>query len=71
MRGVMGEAAGRPELAVADAVDPGLDLLLHRYRNRRRHLGGDGRRIGELGIGEPRRHVLPPLGRRQPAGFYP
>jgi hypothetical protein len=29
----MGEAAGRPELAVADAVDPGLDLFAHRFRN--------------------------------------
>jgi hypothetical protein len=66
----MGEAAGGPELAVADAVDPGLDLLRHRFRNRRRDLGGDGRGVGQLGIGEPRRHVLPPLGRRQPAGFH-
>jgi hypothetical protein len=36
VRGVMREAAGRPKLAVADAVDPGLDLLLQRLRNRRR-----------------------------------
>jgi len=43
MRGVMGEAAGCPELAIADAVDPSLDLLPHRRRNGWRDLCGDGR----------------------------
>jgi hypothetical protein len=33
MRGVMGEAAGCPELAVADAIDTSFDLPLHRLRN--------------------------------------
>ena len=28
MGGVVGEAAGRPELAIADAVDPDLDCLV-------------------------------------------
>jgi len=67
VRGVMGEAAGRPELTIANAIDSGLDLFPHRFRNRRRDLGGDGSGIRDLGIGEPRRHVLPALGRRQPA----
>src|SRR5947209_1401592 len=67
MRGVVGKVAGRPEFAVADAIDPSLDLLPHRLRNRRRDLCGDGGRVGYLGIGEPRWHLLPALGRRQSA----
>jgi len=63
----MGEAAGRPELAVADAIDSRFDLLLHRLRDGRRDLGRDDRGVGDIGIGKPCRHVLPPLGRRQPA----
>jgi hypothetical protein len=46
MRGVMGEAAGRLEFAVADAIDPGLDLLPHRFRNAWRDLCCDGRGVG-------------------------
>jgi len=67
MRGVMGEAAGRPELAIADAIDPDLDLLLHRFRDGRRDLRGDDRGVCYLGAGKPPRHVFPTLGRRQPA----
>src|SRR6516164_8271421 len=67
MRGVMGEAAGCPELAVADAIDPNLDLLLHRFRDGWCDLRGDDRGVHYLGAGKPRRHVLPALGRRQSA----
>ena len=67
MRGVMGEAAGCPELAVADAIDPDLDLLLHRFRDGWCHLRGDERGVRYLGAGEPPRHVLPAFWRRQPA----
>jgi len=63
----MGEAAGRPEFAIADAIDADLDLPLHRFRDRGRHLRGDDGWVGDLGTSEPRRHVLPRLGRRQPA----
>jgi hypothetical protein len=66
MRGVVREAAGGPELAVADAVDADLDLFLHRLRYRRHDAGCDLAAIDNLGVGKPRRHVLPPLGRRQP-----
>src|SRR5262249_61778329 len=67
MRGVVGETAGGPKLAVADAVAPDLDLFPPGFRNGGRHLLRNDRGIGYLGIGEPRRHVLPALGRRQPA----
>jgi len=63
----MGEAAGRPELAIADAIDPDLDLLLHRFRDGRRDLRGDDGGIGYLGAGKSPRHVLPELGWWQPA----
>src|SRR5215472_16857468 len=36
VRGVMGQAASRPELAVADAIDPDLNLPLHHFRDGRR-----------------------------------
>src|SRR5271163_3026065 len=67
MGGVMSEAPGRPELAIADAIDPGFDLSLDRFHNRRHDLRGDDRGVGYLGAGKPPRHVLPTLGRRQPA----
>jgi hypothetical protein len=60
----MGEAAGRPKLAVADAIDPDLGLPLHRFRNSWRDLRGDGRRVGDLGARQSRWNVLPTLRRR-------
>ena len=66
MRGVMGEAAGRPELAVADAIDPGFDLPLHRFRDGWCHLRDDNSRVHDLGAGKPCWHVLPAFGWRQP-----
>ena len=67
MRGVMGEAAGGPELAVADAIDPDLDLSSYCFRDSWRDLPGDDRGIRYLGSGKPPRYLLPTLGRRQPA----
>jgi hypothetical protein len=46
--GVMGEIARRPEFAVADAVDAGLDLFLDRLGDGRRDLGGDHHRVGDF-----------------------
>jgi len=63
----MGEAAGCPELAVADAIDTSFDLPLHRFRDGGCDLRGDDRGIRYLGAGKPPRHVFPALGRRQPA----
>jgi len=67
MGGVVGEAAGRPELAVADAIDPDLDLPPHYFRDGWRDLCGYDGGVRYLGTGKSPRHVLPPLGRRQPA----
>jgi hypothetical protein len=67
MRGVMGEAAGCPELAIADAIDPGFELAPHGFRDGWCDLRGDDRGVRYLGAGKPRRHVLPALGGRQPA----
>ena len=47
--GVMGEIARRPEFAVADVVDGGLDLFLDRLGDGRRDLGGDHHRVGDFG----------------------
>src|ERR1700731_4629218 len=46
---VMGKIARRPEFAVADAVDAGLDLFLDRLGDGRRDLGGDHHRVGDFG----------------------
>ena len=67
MRGVMGKAVGCPELAVADAIDTGFDLPVHRFGDNWRDLRGDDRGVRYLGAGKPPRYVLPALGRRQPA----
>ena len=58
MRGVMGEAAGCPELTVADAIDTSFDLPLHLLGNRGCHLRGDDRRVRYFGAGKPTRRVL-------------
>ena len=44
MRGVMGEAAGCPELAIADAIDPGFELAPHGFRDGWCDLRGDDHR---------------------------
>ena len=67
MRGVIVECAGRPELAVANAIDPGLNLPPHRFRDGRCDLRDDDRGVRYLAAGKSRRHVLPALGGRQPA----
>ena len=67
MRGIMGKAAGGPELAVADAIDTGFDLPVHRFRDRWGDLRGDDSGVRYLGAGKPPRYLLPTLGRRQPA----
>src|SRR5215471_7753966 len=67
MRGVMGEASSRPELSIADAIDTSFDLPVHRLCNGWCDLRSDDHGVRYLGAGKPPRHVLPALGRRQPA----
>ena len=64
VRGVMSEATGRPELAIADAIDPGFDLPPHRFRDGWCDLRGDYRGVRDLGARQPGWHVFPTLGRR-------
>jgi hypothetical protein len=49
----MGEAAGCPELAVADAIDTSFDLPLHRLRDGWCDLRGDDRGVRYFGAGKP------------------
>jgi hypothetical protein len=47
----MGQAASRPELAIADAIDPDLDLPPHRFRDGWCDLCGDDCGVHYLGAG--------------------
>ena len=64
VRRVMGQAASRPELAVADAIDPDLDLPPHRFCDGWCDLRSDDGGVRYLGAGKPSRHLLPAFWRR-------